>query len=363
LFRIRTTEADVDEVAHRVTDSMEAEGFHLKQIEMTPKPAEINKSIQTIALADLPPGDEGKKLDRFADGYRLSATFPEGVTQSELQTKFTEAMNGIGDEGQPRYAQLDKLVHYSYPKSASPSSGDTINQAEIWVTDDISKADFELALNTLQEPQFEGKNSFASSVAGEMKVSAVQAILVSLIAIVAYLWFRFQRITFGLAAVVAVVHDVLAVLGIMAMVSYAASAWGISFLQLEDFKINLPMIAAFLTLVGYSLNDTIVVFYRIREVRGKNPALTVQMIDTSLNQTLSRTILTSFTTWIVVAILYFIVGAGFHGFAFCLVMGIIVGTYSSIYVASPVLLWLMNRESKNTRAQQTTQPTKAAAAG
>jgi SecD/SecF fusion protein len=154
-----------------------------------------------------------------------------------------------------------------------------------------------------------------------------------------------------------------AVLGIVAMVSFVSAGLGPNILQLEDFKINLPMIAAFLTIVGYSLNDTIVVFDRVREVRGKNPALTEQMIDTSLNQTLSRTLLTSLTTWFVVGILYFIGGAGIHGFAFCLVMGVIVGTYSSIYVASPVLLWLMNRETKTTKRPAETQTTKAAAAG
>jgi len=85
------------------------------------------------------------------------------------------------------------------------------------------------------------------------------------------------------------------------------------------------------------------VFDRIREVRGKNPSLTDDMDNSSLNQTLSRTLLTSVTTFIVVLILYAMGGEGIHGFAFCLVVGVIVGTYSSIYVASPVLLWLMNR--------------------
>ena len=78
-------------------------------------------------------------------------------------------------------------------------------------------------------------------------------------------------------------------------------------------------------------------------MRGKNPNLTIEMLNTSLNQTLSRTLLTSLTTLVVVVILYAIGGEGIHGFAFCLVIGVIVGTYSSIYVASPVLLWLMNR--------------------
>ncbi|MFP6612609.1 MAG: hypothetical protein VB835_09890, partial [Pirellulales bacterium] len=88
------------------------------------------------------------------------------------------------------------------------------------------------------------------------------------------------------------------------------------------------------------LNDTIVVFDRIREVKGKSPRLTPDMVNTSINQTLSRTLLTSLTTLIVVLILYFVGGPGIHGFAFALVIGVLVGTYSSIFVASPALLWM-----------------------
>ena len=197
------------------------------------------------------------------------------------------------------------------------------------------------------KPQFDEVTSFASAVANEMRQSAVLAMLFSLIAIVGYIWFRFQRIDFGLAAVVALVHDVLVVLGGVALAGLAAEKMGLDggVLQLQDFKINLPMIAAFLTIVGYSLNDTIVVFDRIREVRGKNPSLTPEMVNLSLNQTLSRTLLTSVTTLIVVVILYFGGGDGIHGFAYCLVLGVVVGTYSSIFVASPTLLWMMNPDS------------------
>ena len=96
-------------------------------------------------------------------------------------------------------------------------------------------------------------------------------------------------------------------------------------LGLEDFKIDLPAVAALLTLVGYSVNDTIVVFDRIREVRGKNPDLTPQMINDSVNQTLSRTVLASLTTWLVVFVLYVWGGPGVHLFAFVMVVGVIVG--------------------------------------
>ncbi|MEZ6108933.1 MAG: hypothetical protein R3B96_23340 [Pirellulaceae bacterium] len=111
----------------------------------------------------------------------------------------------------------------------------------------------------------------------------------------------------------------------------------------ENFKISVPVIAAFPTVIGYSLNDTIVVFDRIREVKGKSPKLTMDMINTSISQTLSRTLLTSFTTFIVLVILYAIGGEAIHSFAFALMVGIFVGTYSSIFIAAPVLYYLTHK--------------------
>src|SRR5205085_4668394 len=114
-------------------------------------------------------------------------------------------------------------------------------------------------------------------------------------------------------------------LGVIAGCHYVHDTWFGRALMLQDFKIDLPAIAALLTLVGYSVNDTIVVFDRIREVRGKNPLLTAQMINDSVNQTLSRTLLTSFATWLVVIVLYIWGGEGVHLFAFVMVIGVIVG--------------------------------------
>jgi SecD/SecF fusion protein len=164
-----------------------------------------------------------------------------------------------------------------------------------------------------------------------------------LLGIIGYIWIRFQRVVYGLAAVIALIHDVLITLGAIALSFYLAGSLG--FLKIEEFSISLPIVAAFLTIIGYSLNDTIVVFDRIREVRGKSPDLTETMINQSINQTLSRTVLTSLTTLIVVAILYWFGGQGIHGFAYALVVGVIVGTYSSVFVASPVLLWLSKPRS------------------
>ena len=151
-----------------------------------------------------------------------------------------------------------------------------------------------------------------------------------------------QKFSYGLAAVIALLHDVMITLGIVALCHWLAGPLG--FMMVEDFKIDLIMVAAFLTIIGYSLNDTIVVFDRIREVRGKSPRLTSAMVNASVNQTLSRTLLTSSTTLVTIALLYFFGGEGIHGFAFALFVGIVVGTYSSIFIASPVLLWIANRQ-------------------
>ena len=190
-----------------------------------------------------------------------------------------------------------------------------------------------------ETPVWLSSNKIGGQVAQDMQRTAIGALVACLLCIIGYIWFRFQRVAFGLAAVVALVHDVLITLGAIAASLWLASIFG--FLLVEEFKISLPIVAALLTIIGYSLNDTIVVFDRIREVRGKNPELTEEMINTSINQTLSRTLLTSVTTLIVVTILYFLGGQAIRGFAFALMVGVLVGTYSSIFVASPSLLWMM----------------------
>ncbi|MCA9191628.1 MAG: protein translocase subunit SecD [Planctomycetales bacterium] len=207
----------------------------------------------------------------------------------------------------------------------------------------------ELQKSLQQQPIWLALSRIGSRVADEMQQRAIAAILVSLIFIVGYIWFRFQKVAYGLAAVVALVHDVLITLGVLAVCHWLFKPLG--FLLIDDFKIGLTEVAAFLTIIGYSLNDTIVVFDRIREVRGRSPRLSEQMINDSVNQTLSRTLLTSGTTLLTVVLLYVFGGEGIHAFAFALLIGILVGTYSSIFIASPVLLWLSNRqEQANVRA-------------
>jgi SecD/SecF fusion protein len=185
---------------------------------------------------------------------------------------------------------------------------------------------------------------FNPSVGKEQKQQALIAIILSLFAIVTYVWIRFGNIRYGIAAITALVHDVCITLGAVAVCTYLASTSIGEALLIGDFKINLAMIAAFLTLIGYSLNDTIVIFDRIRENRGKARVLNAQVITNSINQTISRTILTSVTTFIVVLIMYIFGGPGLRGFTFAIGFGIIVGTYSSIAIAAPILLLGMKKE-------------------
>ncbi len=193
-----------------------------------------------------------------------------------------------------------------------------------------------------EEPIWQSVSKIDSRVAGEMQMRAILALLLSMVFILLYIWFRFQKVAFGLAALIALVHDVVITLGFVALSHWLFKPLG--FLLIEDFKISLNMIAAFLTIIGYSLNDTIVVFDRIREVKGKAPRLTSEMINQSINQTLSRTLLTSATTILAILLLYAFGGEAVHAFSFTLLIGILVGTYSSIFVAAPILLWFSERE-------------------
>ncbi len=261
----------------------------------------------------------------------------DAVTLREMVKEAAESLSIVISESGMRVVPEGFQGVWEQESTANRASWTVTLQENVENTHSVLQ---QLQSNVAGQPYFHSSSTIGGKVAGDTKKLAVFALLGSLFGIVAYIWFRFQRVAFGLAAVVALVHDVLITLG-----AIAASKWvAVEFLQLEEFRISLPVVAAFLTIIGYSLNDTIVVFDRIREVRGKNPAMTKEMINESINQTLSRTLLTSVTTLIVVMILFFLGGQGIHGFAFSLVVGVLVGTYSSIFIASPVLLFLVSRK-------------------
>ncbi len=189
---------------------------------------------------------------------------------------------------------------------------------------------------SLSEP-FAEVSSISGRVAQNMQGKTFVALMISFLAIVFYISIRFE-FRFGVAAIVALVHDILFTLGAIAVGDYLIG-------DLLNLKINLPVVAALLTVVGYSLNDTIVIFDRIREnlVGSRRDVDYVSVVNSSVNQTLSRTILTSVTTFIVVLILLLIGGEALHAFSYALCIGVLVGTYSSIFVASPSLVYLQEK--------------------
>jgi len=160
-------------------------------------------------------------------------------------------------------------------------------------------------------------------VGADMRRKGILSILYAMVGILIYVTMRFQ-FRFALGAIAALVHDIMITVGVF---------------SLFDKEFTLPVIAALLTIIGYSLNDTIVVYDRIRENIRRTPKEKLAVVvNNSINQTLSRTILTSGTTLMVVACLFILGGEVIHDFSFALMVGVLVGTYSSIYIASPVLL-------------------------
>jgi len=162
-------------------------------------------------------------------------------------------------------------------------------------------------------------------VSSELLKSSIIAISLSLAAMLFYIWIRFEW-QFSLGAIVALFHDVIITLGIFSLLS---------------LEINLSIVAAVLTIVGYSMNDTVVIYDRVRDNLNKYSDINIfDLSNRSINETLSRTILTSFTTLLALLSIFFLGGEILRGFSFAMIMGVIIGTYSSIYIANPILVRL-----------------------
>ncbi|MDP6476769.1 MAG: protein translocase subunit SecF [Nitrospinaceae bacterium] len=167
-------------------------------------------------------------------------------------------------------------------------------------------------------------------VGKDLREKAILSIIYAIIGIVIYISWRFE-FQYAIAAIIALIHDVMVTMGVFSVV---------------DKEFTLVIVAAFLAIIGYSLNDTIVIFDRIREnMRRRGKKGQVEVINTSINQTLSRTILTSGTTLLVVVALFLLGGEIIHDFSFALMVGVFVGTYSSIFIASVFLVYWANRSS------------------
>ena len=177
------------------------------------------------------------------------------------------------------------------------------------------------------------------TIAPKIKASAVQAILLSLVIIFIYILIRFRNWEYSLGAVVAVFHDILFVLGLFS-IFYGKLPFSL--------EINQAFIAALLTIIGYSLNDTVVVFDRIREYFNNSTSSKYdkELVNSALNSTLSRTVNTSLTTFFVLFIIFSLGGEVIRGFMFALLIGVVVGTYSSLFIATPVMYDAINRKHK-----------------
>jgi SecD/SecF fusion protein len=189
-----------------------------------------------------------------------------------------------------------------------------------------------------QDAKLQKVSNFDPQVAGDTQRDAIYATLWSMVGIMVWIWLRFGDVKYGTATVMAMLHDTILVIGAIGLSHWLAGTAVGSLLGVEAFRVNMTIVAAVLTVMGYSMVDTIVVFDRIRENRGKYGTLSRQLINDSISQTLSRTLLTAGTTLVTLLVMYIWGGPAIHGFTFILFIGIIIGTYSSIAVAAPLLL-------------------------
>ncbi len=266
--------------------------------------------IGFVALVQIVRGHANMGVD-FSGGSLLQYKATEDFTMAEVRDAFSRGdMKDIDLQEVENEHRL--IVKIKKSEAVVANFGEKVS---------------DILANELAEKQFslESQSEIGSSVSSVLRNKAIQAIFISLAGVIIYLAIRFD-IRFGLAAATATFHDVIVVLGI---------CW------LMDLEVTLLLITALLTLAGYSLNDTVVVFDRIRENMHKSEDHTLTgVINNSINQVISRTIITGLTTAFVLIALYLLGGSVIHDFAFVLLAGIVVGTYSSIFIASPLLtLW------------------------
>lgn len=240
---------------------------------------------------------------------------------------------GMGDMAlQNIRPPLDSAVDHDYVRITIPLQPET---------EELGATTQQVALDKVKATLREGVGEFTirnqgvvgSKVSGELREKGLLAVVLALGMVLLYIWFRFEW-QFAVGAVVALFHDIIITIGMF------------SFTGLE---FNLSIIAAILTIVGYSLNDTVIVYDRIRENLRKYKKMELpDVLNLSINDTLSRTILTSFTTIMALVALYVLGGEGLRGFSFAMIWGVFIGTYSSIFVASPLLLVLRLKRGQNT---------------
>lgn len=311
----------------------------------------LDPNITSISKIDSEMVNTYPELSQFLGGIKIECQFDSPVKISEIQQRFDSlrfkpdlirlARNPYKllttDYTDIAKAESDKMTDkFIFAAVSNQASGAELTGTDWDNFENIEKSRV-LEAGHL-ETSLSRVNQIAPSVGNQAKTQALIAIILSLIAIVAYIWVRFGNLRYGVAATIALVHDVSITLGAVVACTYVAGTPLGNALGIQDFKINLEIIAAFLTIIGYSINDTIVIFDRIRENRGKLDFVSKDLINDSINQTLSRTLLTSFTVFIVLLVMYIYGGAGLRGFTFAMLVGTVAGVYSTVVIAAPILL-------------------------
>ncbi|MEO1584628.1 MAG: protein translocase subunit SecD [Planctomycetota bacterium] len=284
-----------------------------------------------IVIEDLSPEPRLSDLQERLDYMRRDQQF------SDFLGRPTELIIVDGDPQAVRSAAL--LVR---------DEGLTIYDSRDRWQDEVATVEWDLVREGLQRSEsLAAVDSFDKSVAGSFRARAVAAVAISFLLITIYIWVRFGSVRYSLAAIVALVHDVMIAIGLIAVAEILyendATASVARSLNVLPFKIDLSLVAALLTIIGYSLNDTIIIMDRIRENRGKLDYASRRTVNLSINQTVSRTVITSGTTLLAVLILYTTGGEGVRAFSYTLLIGVLVGTYSSVAVAAP-LVWSGKRD-------------------
>jgi len=324
---------------------------------------EIQENLQPRIIAEEKISEEQinsfPELIDFMGGVKIVCEVERLVPAGEIVQRFRDLPFKPDMRNVPRYpyeildAGLNELTDPNQPiksfayVSAEPEAGFRELAEDEW-TRFVETEKSKVLAATRLETSLPRVNQISPSVGAEARARALIAIVLSLGALLVYIWVRFGNLRYGVGAVVTLAHDTCATLGAVTGCTYIAGTLVGAGLLIGDFKIDLAMIAAFLTLIGYSLNDSIVIYDRIRENRRKG-TLTPQIISTSINETLSRTILTGCTTLLVVLIMYIFGGSKLRGFNFALLFGLIVGTYSSIAISAPILLIGVKTEKQKSR--------------
>lgn len=234
---------------------------------------------------------------------------------------------GLNDARVIRPSENENLVEIRYEQQTEASA--TVQQLT------LGYAKLSLAQKT-GKYSIRSQGVLGSKVSGELRRKGLLAVVLALSMVLLYIWFRFEW-QFAVGAVIALFHDVILTIGVF---------------SLTQLEFNLSIIAAILTIVGYSLNDTVIVYDRIREnMRKYKKKPMAELINLSINDTLSRTIMTSLTTLLALVALYILGGEGLRGFSFAMIWGVFIGTYSSIFVASPLLLLFKLRNVAATEAE------------